>query len=77
MKSKREKKKYDYCRVSHHEKYLFRNNMNIMTNILEYNNIEVPYFTRRGEHKPSLEQEDGKCLYALDARERPISNVSI
>ena len=51
--------------------------MDIMTKLLEENNIDVPYFARRGERKPSLEQEDGKCLYALGSREKPISDVFV
>ena len=75
MKSKRENPKFDYFIGSHHEKYLFINNMDIMTNLLEENNIDVPNFVRRGEHKPSLEQEDGKNLHALCALEKPIYNI--
>ena len=55
MKSKRAKKKCDYFRGSHHEKYCLRRNMDIMTKILLDNNIDVPYFARREEHKLSLE----------------------
>ena len=44
-----------------------------MTKLLEDNNIDVPYFARREEGKLSLEQEDGKRLYALGARVKPIS----
>ena len=56
MKSKREKTKFYYYRGSHHEKYCFIRNMEIMTNILKDNNIDVPYFARRGGRKLSLEQ---------------------
>ena len=51
--------------------------MYIMTKLLEENNIDVPDFARRGKHKPSLEQKDGKCLYALCQRERSISHIYI
>ena len=51
--------------------------MDIMTNILEENNIDVPYFPRRGERKLSLEQEDAKRLHAVCAREKHVSHVSI
>ena len=51
--------------------------MDIMTKLLEENNIDVPDFARRGEHKLSLEQENGKCMHALSARKKPISNISI
>ena len=47
MKSKREKPKCDYCRGFHHEKYCFVWNMDIMTKLLQDNNIDVPYFARR------------------------------
>ena len=77
MKSKREKPKCDYFRGSHHEKYFFKNNMDIMTKLLEENNIDFPYFARRGECKTSLEQEDGKRLYDLGAREKIMSHISI
>ena len=77
MKSRRENPKCDYCRGSHHEKYCFINNMYIMTNLFEENNNEVLDFARRGECKPSLEQEDGKHLYTLGTREKPVSLVSI
>ena len=77
MKIKREKPECDYYRALHHENYFFRNNMDIMTKLLEENNIYVPYFARRGERKPSLDKKDGKCLYALGAREKPISHIYI
>ena len=51
--------------------------MDIITKLLEVNNIDVPYFARRGERKPSLEQEDGKCLYVSGEREKYVSHVSI
>ena len=75
MKSKRDNPKFFYCRGSHHEKYFFRRNMDIMTKLLEDNNIDVPYFARREECKLSLEQEDGKRLYALGVTEKPIYHV--
>ena len=62
MKSKREKPKCGYYRGSHHEKYCFRNNLEIMTKLLEDNNIDVPDFAKREEDKLSLEQEYGKRL---------------
>ena len=51
--------------------------MEIMTKLLEDNNIDVPNFGRRKEHKLSLEQNDGKRLYALGSREKHVSNISI
>ena len=48
-----------------------------MTKLLEDNNIDVPYFARREEGKLSLEQENGKHLYALAARVKNISHKSI
>ena len=74
MKSKRENPTCGYCRGSHHEKYFFRKNMDIMTKVLEENNIDVLYFARRGESKL---KEDGKHLYDLGARKKPISYVSV
>ena len=49
--------------------------MDIMTKLLEDNNIDVPYFARTDERKLSLEKENGKGLYALGAREKPVSHV--
>ena len=77
MKSKRENTTCHYCRGSIHEISCFRNNMDIMTNILEENNIDVPYFARRGEHKLSLEKENGKCMHALSARKKPIPHIYV
>ena len=77
MKRNIENTKCDYCRGSHHEKSCFKKKMDIMTKLLEENNIDVPDFARRGKHKPSLEQKDGKCLYALCARQKPISHISV
>ena len=77
MKIKRENPKCDYFRVSHHEKSFFIINMDIMTKLLEDKNIDVPYFGRREERKLSLEQEDGKRLYALGAREKHVSRVPV
>ena len=48
-----------------------------MTNILEENNIEVQNFARKGEHKLSLEHENGKHMHVLSAREKPIYNVYV
>ena len=48
-----------------------------MTKLLEENNIDVPNFVRRGDRKPSLEQEDGKCLYSLGAMEKTIYNIFV
>ena len=72
MKSKRENPKCYYCRGSHHEKYFFKRNMDIMNKILEDNNNDVPYFARREERKLSLEQEDGKRLYDLGAMDKNV-----
>ena len=44
-----------------------------MTQLLVENNIDVPDFARRGEHK----QVDGKPLHGLCAWEKPISHISI
>ena len=77
MKSKRENPKCGYYIGSHHEKSCFRNNLGIMTNIFEYNNIDVPYFARREEGKLSLEQEDGKRLYDLGARVKTVSHIFV
>ena len=77
MKKKRERPTCGYCKGSHHERYFFINNMDIMTKLLEENNIDVPNFARRGERKLSLEQEDGKPLYALGAREKHVSHISV
>ena len=51
--------------------------MDTITKLLEDNNIDVPYFARREEGKLSLEQEDGKCLFTLGAREKLVSHISI
>ena len=51
--------------------------MAIMTNVLEENDIDVPYFVRREERKLSLEHENGKHMHVLSAREKPISNVYV
>ena len=51
MKSKREKPTCGYFKGSHHEISFFRKNMDIMTNLLEVNNIGVPDFARRWERK--------------------------
>ena len=51
--------------------------MNIMTKLLEDNNIDVPDFAKREEGKFSLEQEDGKYLYALGARVKLFSHISL
>ena len=51
MKRRREKPTCGYFRGSHHDRYFFRKNMEIMTKLLEENNIDVPYFARRGERK--------------------------
>ena len=77
MKSKRGKHKCGNCRGSHNEKSCFRRKLDIMTKLLEYNNIDVPYFARRQEGKLSLEQENGNFLYDLGARVKHISNVYI
>ena len=77
MKNKRERPTYVYFNCLHHEMPCFKNNMDIITNILEENNIDVPDFARRGEHKLSLEQENGKCMHGLCAWEKPISHISI
>ena len=77
MKSKRVNPKCDYCRGPHHEKYCFRTMMEIMTKLLEDNNIVVPEFARIGENKFSLEQEDGKRFYALGDREKHVSHISV
>ena len=68
MKNKREITTCGYFKGSHHEIYFFINNMGIMTQLLVDNNIGVPDFARRGEHK----QEDGKPLNYLCAWERHI-----
>ena len=46
-----------------------------MTKLLEDNNIDVPDFARRQDHKLYLEQEDGKRLYALGARVKNVSHI--
>ena len=51
--------------------------MDIITQLLIENIIDVPYFARRGEHKLSLEQEIGKCMDDLSARKKPIYYISI
>ena len=48
-----------------------------MTKLLEDSNIDVPYFTIREEHKLSLEQEDGKRLYALGTRDKNVSHILV
>ena len=73
MKKKREKPTCGYCKGSHHEIYFFRNNIDILTKLLEENNIDVPYFARRWECK----QEDGRHVHALCAWEKTISHISI
>ena len=75
MKSKRENLKCDYFKVPNHEKYCFKSSMDIMTKLLENNNIDVPYFARREERELSLEQEGGKCLCDLSSRFKNISNI--
>ena len=60
-------------KFSHHEISFFINNMYIMTSLLEENNIDLPYFARRWEHK----QGDGKSAHALCAWEKPMSDISI
>ena len=47
MKSNREIPTCGYFKGSHHEIYLFRNKMGIMTKILEENNIDIENFARR------------------------------
>ena len=47
-----------------------------MTKLLEDNNIDVPDFARREEHRLSLEQEDGKHLYDLGASVKPVYHIS-
>ena len=73
MKSERENPTCGYFKGSHHEIYLFRKNMDIMPQILVENNIDVPDFARRGEHKLYLEKENGKNLHSFCAWEKPIS----
>ena len=73
MKSKRELPTCGYLKGSHHEISFFRNNMDIMIQLLLENNIDIPDFARRGERK----QEDGKPLHALCDWEKPISHISI
>ena len=51
--------------------------MDIMIQLLVENNIDVPYFARRGECKLSLEKENGKFMHALCAWEKIISNIYI
>ena len=51
--------------------------MDIMTNILEDNNIDVPYFARIEERKLSLEQDDGKRMYALGSRKKLVSHIYV
>ena len=77
MKRKGEKTKCGYCIGSHHEKYFFRRILDIMTKILEYNNIDVLDFARREEGKLSLEQEDCKRLYALGSRFKIVSHIYV
>ena len=48
-----------------------------MTKLLEENNIDVPYFARRGERKLSLEQENGKCMHTLCAWEKQIFHIFV
>ena len=67
-KNKRERPTFFYCRVSHLERYCFRNNMDIMTKILEENHIDLPEFARRWERK----RGDGKPAHALCAWEKPV-----
>ena len=77
MKSRREKYKCIYCIGYHYDRYCFRNKLYIMTKLLEENNFDVPYFVRKEESKLSLEQEDGKHLYALGSRVKPILNTYV
>ena len=51
--------------------------MDIITKLLEENNIDVPNFARREERSLSLEQEDGKRLYALGARVKHVSHIYV
>ena len=51
--------------------------MYIMTKLIEENNIDVLDFARIGERKPSLEQEDGKHLYALGNRDKNVSHIFV
>ena len=73
MKRKREKTTCGYFKGSHHEIYFFINNMDILNKLLEDNNIDVPYFARRGERK----QEDGKPTHALCAWDKPIYHIYV
>ena len=47
--------------------------MDIMTKLLEENNIDLPEFAKRWERK----QGDGKHVHALCAWEKPISDISV
>ena len=47
--------------------------MDIMINLLEENNIDLPDFARRWECK----QGDGKHVHAFSAWEKPIYNISV
>ena len=62
-KKKRERTTCGYCRGSHIYKYLFINNMDIMTKLLEDNHISLPEFAKRWEHK----QGNGKVEHTLGA----------
>ena len=71
MKNKRERPTYGYFKGLHHEIPCFRNNMDIMIQVLLENNIDVAYFAKRWERK----QEDGKSVHGLCAWEKPISHI--
>ena len=47
--------------------------MVIMTKLLEENNVDVPDFARRWEHK----QENGKPEHALSAWVKPIYDIDV
>ena len=52
--NKKGRSKCTYCRKpSHNEKYYFKNNMDIIIQLLERKNIDVPYFARKEGRKNS------------------------
>ena len=62
-RNKREIPTCGYCRGSHLEISRIRNNIDIMTNLIEENHIDLPEFSRRWERK----EGDGKPVHALCA----------
>ena len=66
-RNKRETTTCDYCIVSHIYIDLFRNKMDIMTNLLEENRIALPEFAKRWERK----QGNGKDENELGAWVKP------